>query len=151
MYKEARKLEDLARKAEFGEVYGRVIKSVGCRRFQVTCQIPERPNDLKEMVCTLKGSCRKMVRSGMYVLVTVFDFNENQGQIIDVFTDGDVQALRKAKLWDMAKVGDDDTNETGDMQFNVEEATPEPQRLPEDSEESASDTEANSEGDIDLI
>lgn len=92
-----RKLEDIA-KAEKFESYGYVTKALGNKRFKV--DINDTQGQRKSMVCALKGSCRKFVTVESYVLVVLYDFNEDQGQIVDVYTDSEVQSLKKANLWD---------------------------------------------------
>lgn len=92
-----RKLEEIA-KTEKYESYGFVTKSLGNKRFRV--EVNSTEGHRKTMVCALKGSCRKFVNVESYVLVVLYDFNEEQGQIVDVYTDAEVQALKKANLWD---------------------------------------------------
>lgn len=110
MYKGERKLEDIQRDVLCGEVYAEVTKCLGCRRFNVRF-LDESNNLEREMVATLKGSCKKMVRSASVVLVTVFEFNENQGQIIDVYSDSEVRALKKTKTWNLRITDDEEQAE----------------------------------------
>lgn len=97
-----RKLDEIAKDSnpEEKESYGKVVKAMGNRRFQVCCQDINKKGEFKTLICRLRGSYRKIVGSEDYVLVKVFDFNDNQAQIVDVYTVDEVRLLQKAGLWD---------------------------------------------------
>ena len=101
-----RKIEDIARNAAESEVYGQVLRAVGNRRFEVTCQIfgsseqdTEAPTG-QTIICALKGSYRKRINKDSYVLVKLYEFNQTQGMIIDSYTDEELAAMKRMKLWD---------------------------------------------------
>lgn len=124
-----RKIEDIAKAEEF-ESYGHVTKVFGNKRFQV--EVNDTKGFRRVMTCSLKGSCRKRVDAGCYVLVVLYDFNENQGQIVDVYSDSEVIDLKKAKLWDFDNCKEED---------NVSE---------NDDEQQEEITESNSEDEDDI-
>jgi translation initiation factor IF-1 len=51
--------------------------------------------------CRIRGALRAKISPEDYVLVQIFDFNSEQGQIVDVYTSDEVSGLIKAGLWDM--------------------------------------------------
>jgi len=90
-------LDDLKKNSEF-DFFAKCTKPLGNRRFEVTYH----NSDGQEMTlhCRLAGSCRKKIQKDTFVLVQLFPFNLKQGQIVNVFDNEDVGALKKAGLWD---------------------------------------------------
>lgn len=97
-----RKIEEIAKDADpkSYEVYGLVQKTMGNRRFSVLCQSITDPTDVTTLNCSIKGSYRRRICNDMYVLVRLYDFNLNQGQIIDSYTDDELKLINSAGLWD---------------------------------------------------
>ena len=85
------------------EVYGRVINALGNRRMNVFCQLPDKPLECTTITCRIRGSLRTRISTDDYVLVQLYDFNLKQGQIINVFTQDDVNTLTREGLWDMPR------------------------------------------------
>lgn len=81
------------------ESYGKVIKAAGNRRFSVCCQKADNPNELITIMCKIKGSFRKRVKTDDYVLVKHFGFSE-QAQIIDVYSNNELEMLKTNEMWD---------------------------------------------------
>ena len=52
----------------------------------------------------------------MFVLVIIFEFNDKQGQIVDSYTDTEVSALKRDKLWDFPST-EDQPDDGFDMAF----------------------------------
>jgi len=98
-----RRIEDIAKdfdKTTF-EIYGQVTKTLGNRRFGVNIQNIDNPSEIiGNIVCSIKGSFRRKIVVDMYVLVKLFDFNQEQGQIIDGYTPDEIQALKASDKWD---------------------------------------------------
>jgi translation initiation factor IF-1 len=101
-FKTAIKITDLAKKAEDGEVYGRIIGIMGNCRFKVACQGQGDAADslAPPIICALRGSVRRRAGLHDYVLVALFDFNKSQGQITMVYKPEEVTSLKRAGLWD---------------------------------------------------
>ena len=98
-----RRLEDITKDFDpkTFEVYGKVTKILGSRRFNVSIQNLNHPSDISgTIICSIKGSYRRNITVDMYVLVKLFDFNINQGQIIDSYNPDEVAALKTAEKWD---------------------------------------------------
>lgn len=97
-----RKLDDIAKNNDPNEFegYGIIVKATGSRRFQVCAQLPNKPKELKNVICSLKGSIRKRVNVNDYVLVKYFNYNTDQCMIVDNYTHDEVAALRYNNLWD---------------------------------------------------
>ena len=87
------------------EFYGKCIKPLGNRRFEVLAQAPN--NTTVTLHCRLAGSCRKKIQKDAFVLVQLFPFNLTQGQIANVYDSDDVNALKKAGVWDFITHEDD--------------------------------------------
>lgn len=98
-----RKIDEIAKLPDMCQSYGVVLQPLGNKRFRVKCQSPEDPSTLIELNCPLKRSIRTTVEKDRYVLVQLFDFNHNQGWIIEQYTDSEVNALRKQGRWDFPK------------------------------------------------
>lgn len=97
----------ICKQSEEGEVYGIVKKCSGSRRFSVLIQDPENEST-RTITCGLKGSIRKFVRTDALVLVALYEFNKNQGQIIDIYTSEEVNAMRRNNCWDFDAALDED-------------------------------------------
>jgi translation initiation factor IF-1 len=98
-----RRLEDIAKNFTPGsfEVYGKVIKEMGNRRFSVHTQQYGQPSEMGDtIVCSIRGSYRRPIRADSYVLVKLYDFNTSQGQIIDSYTLDEMHALKSIDKWD---------------------------------------------------
>lgn len=114
-------VDDLKKNNEF-EFYGKCIKPLGNRRFEVLYQ--KQDGGENTLHCRLAGSCRKKIQKDSFVLVQLFPFNLNQGQIVNVFDQEDVNALKNARLWDFITT-EDNLNPFDDIvdipETNVEE------------------------------
>jgi translation initiation factor IF-1 len=98
-----RRLEDIMKDYDpkTYEVYGQTLKPLGNRRFSVKVQMLHNPSELQgTIICSIKGSYRRRINPDMFVLVKLYDFNTDQGQIIDSYTQDEVDALRSADKWD---------------------------------------------------
>lgn len=95
-----RRIEDITKDTSSFEVYGQVIKALGNRRFSVNVQNINVPSEITNIVCSLKGSYRRKITTDMFVLVQLFDFNTNQGQIIDSYSQDELQTLKSVDKWD---------------------------------------------------
>lgn len=96
----SRKPEDISKISEEHEVYGRVVSAVGNRRFMVTCQQEDTKADYLDINCQLKGSYKKIIRAGDYVLVQLWEFDAAKGTIIDSYTPAEVARLDSKGYWD---------------------------------------------------
>jgi len=99
----ARKAEDIAKDSKKGELYGRVVKEVGNRRFIVFSQPLKEGDAYLEINCGLKGSYRKRISGGQYVLLQNWEFergSQPRGTIIDGYTDTEVKKMEARSLWD---------------------------------------------------
>jgi hypothetical protein len=67
----------------------------------------------------------------MYVLVKLFDFNTNQGQIIDSYSLDEVQALKAADKWDYPEEDDRKADDIGSESGSESGSDPEPEPAPE--------------------
>jgi len=105
-------INELAKKPENKEVYGKVVRAMGNRRFEVACQMPD--NSVKNINCSIRGSFKKLILKDDYVLVQLFDFNDRQAIILTSYTQDDVFKLRRAKLWDYHE----DTLEDENQEFS---------------------------------
>lgn len=94
-----RKPDDIAKIPAQQEVYGKVIKAEGNRRFTVTCQQPNPEAPYCDINCQLKGSYKKTIRSGDFVLVQMWEFG-GKGTIIDSYTPSEITRLDAKGLWD---------------------------------------------------
>ncbi len=103
-----RKVGDLRKSIDDNTVYGRILESVGNKRFTVRCQDinPDRP--YRTLNCQLAGSIRKRVTPGMYVLVQNWGdlTTKLKGTISDFYTDSEVDVLRSHNLWDYEDAAD---------------------------------------------
>ena len=83
-----------------GQMFGRVLKAVGDRRFIIFC------NDFKERVCKLAGSIRKndRVESGGIVLISVRDLSfTTTGSLADKNEVGDIISTVDSRLYGKLK------------------------------------------------
>lgn len=122
-----RRLEDITKDfdASTFEVYGQVKKAVGNRRFDVEVQDLHNPKQIKGTInCSIKGSYRRRITNDQYVLVKLYDFNTEQGQIIDSYSSEEVQSLKTAEMWDYP--GDDSKIDTESESDSDSESEPEP-------------------------
>jgi len=115
-----RRAVDICKKKEEFEVYGRVLRSLGNRRMEVYTQVPDSVA-YQTIVCRIRGSLRKRIVADDYVLVQLFDFNVKQGQIADVYSLDEVQALNNANLWDMTSFKPDETGRPADTNMPDDE------------------------------
>lgn len=78
--------------AEEEQTYGLVNKALGDRHFTVNCQ------DGQERLCHVRGKMknRQFVKEGDIVLVTLRDFQDKNGDIIDIYTNDNIRSLRKS-------------------------------------------------------
>jgi translation initiation factor IF-1 len=95
-----RKLDEISRDPKALEVYGQVARTLGNRRFDVTCQRHDNASETVSIICALKGSYRKRIVKDAYVLVKLYDFNQTQGMIIDGYSDDELGAMKRAGYWD---------------------------------------------------
>jgi translation initiation factor IF-1 len=95
------------------EFYGKCIKPLGNRRFEVLSQAPN--DKVVTLHCRLAGSCRKKIQKDAFVLVQLYPFNLTQGQIANVYDNDDVLALKKAGVWDFTTDVDDPFDVMSDM------------------------------------
>ncbi len=116
-----RRAVDIAKKADECEVYGRVLRSLGNRRMQVYTQIPGS-TEYQTIVCRIRGSLRTRISPDDYVLVQLFDFNTNQGQIAEVYDQSDIEILQRANLWDMTSNRPDDNKTPGGVYDDISES-----------------------------
>ena len=103
-----KRVDDLKRNTdkEALECYAKCLKPLGNRRFEVECW---HDSILKTLHCRLAGSCRKKIQKDAFVLVQLFPFNLNQGQIVAVYDPDEVNLLKKTGHWDFpAKDSRDD-------------------------------------------
>lgn len=100
--KSAKKAEDLQKNVDKAahEYYAVVEKPLGGRRFKVQCQAVDNTAEVQDLTVKLAGACRMKISPGTFVLVQRFPFNLNQGGIVQVYADDDVQTLKFAKIWD---------------------------------------------------
>lgn len=115
-----RRLEDITKDFDTStfEVYGQVQKAAGNRRFAVAIQDLHNPSELKGTInCSIKGSYRRRITVDQYVLVKLYDFNNEQGQIIDSYSNDEVQSLKIAEMWDFPNttIDERDRSDTRDM------------------------------------
>jgi len=77
--------------AEEGQVYGIITKTLGDRHFTVSCQ------DGKVRRCRVRGKMknRQWVKDDDVVLVTTRDFDDDEGDIIDIYSAENVKTLKK--------------------------------------------------------
>jgi translation initiation factor IF-1 len=116
-----RRAADIAKKSDECEVYGRVLKPLGNRRMQVYTQIPGS-TEYQTIVCRIRGSLRTRISPDDYVLVQLFDFNTNQGQIAEVYTQSDIEILQRANLWDMTSSRPDESKTPGGSYDDISES-----------------------------
>ena len=106
-----RRLEDIAKDfdpATF-EVYGQVTKILGNRRFEIVVQQLKKPSETYgTIICSIKGSYRRRIVQDNYVLVKLYDFNINQGQIIDSYSEDEIASLKACNKWDFPLNSNDD-------------------------------------------
>lgn len=94
----SRKPEDIAKIPAQQEVYGRVLRAEGNRRFTVTCQQPDPEAPYNDINCQLKGSYKKTIKSGDFVLVQMWEFGE-KGTVIDSYTPSEISRLDAKGMW----------------------------------------------------
>ena len=123
-------VDDLKKNNEF-EFYAKCTKPLGNRRFEVLYQ--KQDGAQMTLHCRLAGSCRKKIQKDSYVLVQLFPFNLNQGQIVNVFDQEDVNALKYARLWDLNLKLESDNYEKDDP-FDVQPQMDDIQEQDEDEE-----------------
>jgi translation initiation factor IF-1 len=113
-------VRELARNADNKEVYGRIVRALGNRRFEVSCQLENGAK--KEFNCSIRGAFKKLVLKDDYVLVQLFDFNDRQAIILTSYTPDDIYKLKKAKLWDYT--GDASAADEDDITTDYRAAKP---------------------------
>ncbi len=96
-----RKLEDISKSAEDGQIYGQVTAELGDRRFKVRCKRPS-DDEYIELVCKLRGSIPrgKRVTKERYVLINLPEYNDATGYIVEVYDESEVRQMRRKGLWD---------------------------------------------------
>jgi len=94
-----RKLEDIAKNSSLDEVYGKVLRAQGNRRFTVLCQQKNPQLDYREINCQLKGSYKKTVKAGDFALIQMWEF-EDKGTIIDTYISSEINRLDASGFWD---------------------------------------------------
>lgn len=74
-----------------GQQFGRVVKTLGNRRFRVLC------NDMKERVCKLAGSLRRSqwCEEGCFVVLSLRGLSNDVGDILDIVEHSYVSKLKK--------------------------------------------------------
>lgn len=92
-----RRPDQIAKDIDSGEVYGQVLKAEGFRRFSVKCQNNSAYNTIN---CGLKGSFRKRINAGDFVLVQLWDFDKSKGTIIDSYNSAEISKMESRGLWD---------------------------------------------------
>jgi translation initiation factor IF-1 len=92
----SRSIKDIACDNNEGQSYGKIIKDEGNRRFRTQVGFGENQ---REMVCSIRGAFRKRVTVDSYVLVQIYEFNHNQAQIMDVYSDKEIDQLRIVGLF----------------------------------------------------
>ncbi len=99
--------------AEEQQTYGIVIKALGDRHFTVNCQ------DGRPRLCHVRGKMknRQFVREGDTVLVTLREFADATGDIIDIYSADNVRILRKTG--DLTIVGAEPLGESKDALEDV--------------------------------
>jgi len=130
----ARRLEDIAKNFTSGsfEVYGKVTKVMGNRRFAVNIQQHDQPDQMgQSIICSIRGSYRARISTDSYVLVKLYDFNTSQGQIIDSYSLDEIHALKSIDKWDFPE--------------SLEQSKPGMDIMPDFGSESESDSESESE------
>jgi len=105
-----KRVDDLKRNTDKDalECYAKCLKPLGNRRFEVACA---HENALLTLHCRLAGSCRKKIQKDAYVLVQLFPFNLNQGQIVAVYEPEEVMLLKKAGHWDFPAIDSKDDDD----------------------------------------
>jgi translation initiation factor 1A len=85
-----KELKDLMLPGE-GQTLGRVARMMGGRRLVVLC------SDGKRRLCRIRGKLRRRmwIREGDVVLVSPWEFEENQGDIVWRYTRNQVDWLEK--------------------------------------------------------
>ena len=126
--KNVQDLKKSSNKDDF-EFYGKCLKPLGNRRFEVLAQAPN--NTTVTLHCRLAGSCRKKIQKDAFVLVQLFPFNLSQGQIANVYDIDDVNALKKAGMWDFTTADEDDPFEIENDKRDIIIEDKEDQEIPE--------------------
>jgi initiation factor 1A len=101
------KPEDIAKSVINRTVYGLVLQAMGDRRFKVKCQSLDDPLTLTDRICRLRGKFRRNITKDDYVLVEIYEFNQNQSCIISGYKDAEVNSLKHANLWDFPNIKTD--------------------------------------------
>lgn len=146
-----RKLDEIAKDFDPKEYesYGRVTKELGNKRFNVRCQKHEYPDELIEIVCSLKGSFRKRIHRDSYVLIKLYEFNQRQGQIIDVYNDDELEQLKNNELWDFPEELLLEEKQEIDLPSNSDSDS-DSDSEPDDESKSASAAAPEAEEDLDI-
>jgi translation initiation factor IF-1 len=144
LYKFIKDVKDL-------EVYGKVVKPCGDRKFQVYCQKLDEPDKLFTLVCKMKGSLRPRISKDDFVLIKLSDYGlSEQGFIVEKITPEIMDTIIKMGQWDYP---DDNIVEKHnnaslypDMEYSTDEDLEE-----SDKEDEASSHESSDEEDVDNI
>lgn len=127
-----RRLEDKTKDSE-NQYYGKIIKAVGDRRFQVEFTMN---GEIHKEVFKLAGAIRKCVHITSYVLLQqgVYSEKGENGRIVEVYDEAEVQRLRHKGLWDHdEKLDKEDGDSSSSSDENVAEDVLEnvPENVPE--------------------
>lgn len=142
-----RKVHEIAKdpNPEEYEVYGYVMRPLGSKRFEVLCQQVSEPSETTVLKCLLQKSCKMWINKGSYVLVKRYDFNENQGQIIDCYKEDEIASIKKANLWDFP-----DNNNT-DAQVAPDSYMPEMDSSSDESDDEQPTVQSDADADDDDV
>lgn len=135
-----RKIESMRKNPDPAELesYGKVTKASGNRRFVVDCQKPGT-SGVVTISCVIRGSMRHRVNTDNYVLVKHFGFS-NQAQIIDVYSQDEVELLKSYGYWDYS-----DAPSSGDKS----KSTYGDDLISDDDDDACEDADADTNADTD--
>jgi translation initiation factor IF-1 len=94
--------------------YGRVVRPLGSRRYEVQCMLVTAEDDKPRLVarqCRLKKGVRvpssgasgkgSSLPTGSYVLIQFYPFNTDQAQIVYRYNPEELQRLKKHESWNL--------------------------------------------------
>jgi len=114
--------------AKEGQIYGQVSKTVGGRRFIVTCFETDPKGDfiLSEKLCHVCGKMRKKVwiNEQDIVLLSIRDFDKSKGDIIHRYNNDESRILKKQSLIPNVELVKGKVEENNDINFDFNDEIP---------------------------
>ena len=117
--------------AKDDQLYGQISKTVGGRRFIVTCFEKDPKGDfiLSEKLCHVCGKMRKKVwiNEQDIVLVSIRDFDKSKGDIIHRYNNDESRIFKKQNLIPNVELVKGKVEENNDINFDYISETPQQQ------------------------